>query len=246
MTPAKARIRLEWARACGASINLGSPSSPRPPSYVYATGLTSTNNIHMPAVTVPFGDTRSYHELSATYTGSSLTVYRNGGVMGSSSLSTSGPWTLAAIGAWYSTYYMIGEVAEVILYDRALTQAERAAVDSYLQVKYFRPCGNGICDGMENASTCPIECPLCGDGICSSDEAPWTCPADCGYYGDGVCDPVYESAPQCPDDCGYCGDGFCDFNTENSWTCPTDCNNCIQTACLPLTESVAMCPIACP
>jgi hypothetical protein len=38
-----ARLRLEWARACGAKISVISPTNPAPPAQVFLTGLTSTN-----------------------------------------------------------------------------------------------------------------------------------------------------------------------------------------------------------
>ena len=38
-----ARLRLEWARACGAKVNVQSPVAPVPPALAYNTGLTSSN-----------------------------------------------------------------------------------------------------------------------------------------------------------------------------------------------------------
>src|SRR6185369_13171506 len=43
LNPARARLRLEWARACGTTVNLVSPTSPRPPAFAYQNGLTSVN-----------------------------------------------------------------------------------------------------------------------------------------------------------------------------------------------------------
>jgi hypothetical protein len=43
MTPANTRLRLEWARACGARINVVSPTNPTPPAIAFETGLTSAN-----------------------------------------------------------------------------------------------------------------------------------------------------------------------------------------------------------
>ena len=40
---ATAKLRLEWARACGTRINVRSPVIPVPPAQVVATGLTSAN-----------------------------------------------------------------------------------------------------------------------------------------------------------------------------------------------------------
>src|SRR5512144_255679 len=38
LTPAAARLRLEWARACGAKINVVSPTAPVFPAEAYLTG----------------------------------------------------------------------------------------------------------------------------------------------------------------------------------------------------------------
>ncbi len=43
--PATARLRLEWARACGDRINVISPTSPVAPAQSYLTGVTSSNGI---------------------------------------------------------------------------------------------------------------------------------------------------------------------------------------------------------
>jgi hypothetical protein len=43
LDPATARLRLEWARACGVSVNLVSPAAPTPPALAYLTGLVSAN-----------------------------------------------------------------------------------------------------------------------------------------------------------------------------------------------------------
>jgi len=40
---AVARLRLEWARACGTKVNVISPTAPTPPALSYDTGLTSSN-----------------------------------------------------------------------------------------------------------------------------------------------------------------------------------------------------------
>jgi len=87
-------------------------------------------------ITSPTGNTFAYHALSARYDGSTMTFYYNGNAESSSNFSTSSPWTIASVGSWYSTYYMQGDLAEVIIYDRALSESERASVNSYLQSKY--------------------------------------------------------------------------------------------------------------
>jgi hypothetical protein len=45
--PATARLRLEWARACGDRINVKSPTSPIAPAQSFLNGLTSSNGFPM-------------------------------------------------------------------------------------------------------------------------------------------------------------------------------------------------------
>lgn len=92
---------------------------------------------NMPIITSSIGNTRAYHALSARYNGSVMNVYRDGNTVSSHSFTTTGPWTLASVGSWLSSYYMQGDLAEVILYDRALSETERASVNEYLRSKYF-------------------------------------------------------------------------------------------------------------
>ncbi len=41
-------------------------------------------------------------------------------------------------------------------------------------------CGDGVCNGKENAGSCSEDClAQCRDGYCTHDESAWTCPADC-------------------------------------------------------------------
>lgn len=72
-------------------------------------------------------------------------------------------------------------------------------------------CGDGICDYDE--WNCPQDCnpEYCGDGICNGVDDCSTCPDDCGacpppYCGDGVCNGG-ESCSSCSGDCGFCPDG---------------------------------------
>jgi hypothetical protein len=46
---------------------------------------------------------------------------------------------VAQIGAWYSQYFMIGDLAELVIYDRALSAGELAETNSYLRAKYALP-----------------------------------------------------------------------------------------------------------
>jgi hypothetical protein len=89
--------------------------------------------------TSAIGNTRVYHALSARYDGATMTFYRDGSATSSSSFSTSSPWTIASVGSWYSTNFMTGDLAEVIIYDRALSESERSSVNTYLRSKYGLP-----------------------------------------------------------------------------------------------------------
>ncbi|MGK7932644.1 MAG: LamG-like jellyroll fold domain-containing protein [Microcystaceae cyanobacterium] len=97
--------------------------------------FVGTSN-RFPITTSPIGDTRIYHILSAHYDGSTMTVYRDGVPVSTHEFSTNGPWVLGQIGAWYSRYFMIGELAEIMVYDVVLTEKELTSVTSYLQDKY--------------------------------------------------------------------------------------------------------------
>jgi hypothetical protein len=93
-------------------------------------------DINMPIIRSPIGDTRTYHALSARYDGATMTVYRDGNVTSSHGFSTTGPWTIASVGSYYSGTFMVGDLGEVIIYDRALTESERLSVNGYLRSKY--------------------------------------------------------------------------------------------------------------
>jgi Concanavalin A-like lectin/glucanases superfamily len=92
---------------------------------------------NLPIITSSLGNTRIYHALSASYNGAVMNVYRDGNAVSSHPFTTTGPWTLASVGSWYSSYYMQGDLAEVVIYDRALSESERASVNAYLRSKYF-------------------------------------------------------------------------------------------------------------
>lgn len=91
---------------------------------------------NLPTTTSTIGNTRIYHELSVRYDGSVMRVYRNGILISSHSFTTSGPWTLAQVAAYYSSSFMIGDLAEVLVYGTALSDADRGRTDSYLKTKY--------------------------------------------------------------------------------------------------------------
>jgi Concanavalin A-like lectin/glucanases superfamily len=94
---------------------------------------------NMPIITSSIGDTRAYHALSARYDGATMTVYRDGNATSSHAFSTSGPWILASVGSYYSSNFMVGDLGEVIIYNRVLTESERLSVNGYLRSKYGLP-----------------------------------------------------------------------------------------------------------
>jgi hypothetical protein len=94
---------------------------------------------NMPHITSSIGNTRVFHLLSARYDGSKMSVYRDGSFVSSHIFATSGPWTLAQVGAWYSTYFMEGDLAEVLVYEQALPDSDRTSAEYYLKTKYALP-----------------------------------------------------------------------------------------------------------
>jgi hypothetical protein len=94
---------------------------------------------NLPIITSTIGNTRVYHALSARYNGSSMSVYRDGNLVSTSSFTTSGTWDLYQIGAWYSQYYMKGEIAEILFYNSALSEGDRTSANAYLRSKYALP-----------------------------------------------------------------------------------------------------------
>lgn len=94
---------------------------------------------NLPVITSTIGNTRVYHALSARYDGSQMRVYRDGNLVSTHSFVTSGPWSLNQIGAYYSSYFMVGDVAEILFYNSALSDTDRTSVNSYLKTKYALP-----------------------------------------------------------------------------------------------------------
>jgi len=262
LNPARARLRLEWARACGTTVNVASPTSPRPPAFAYLNGLTSANGgipLWEYIETDDFWGKNSYSGVDAAvnqiFTESQ---WRTGPYTATIDAAGFQKWTeastLALTRPVYPTFGNNLDITAAVqlfpnpnyalhdcrLYtDRAATHvADTSATGFY--VNGFCPsndiaCGNGVCDSTENSSTCPEDCPPCGDGFCSFDEDVWSCPNDCGFCGDGVCSAT-EDPWACPNDCGFCGDGVCS-SLETFKTCPSDCGfvECLVFPCqLPL------------
>lgn len=104
--------------------------------------LTFGGSNGMPVVYSSVGNTRDPHLLVLRYDGANLQVTRDGVLKNTSAFVTSGPWLLGKIGSWFSSCgscFLKGDIAEIIIYDRALTDIERASVDGYLRGKYELP-----------------------------------------------------------------------------------------------------------
>jgi hypothetical protein len=94
---------------------------------------------NMPIITPTIGNTRVYHVLSARYNGSAMGVYRDGNLVSTHSFTTTGPWSLAQVGGWFSRYFMVGDLAEVLVYDTALSDSNHDSTNDYLRTKYALP-----------------------------------------------------------------------------------------------------------
>ncbi|MCK6508655.1 matrixin family metalloprotease [Myxococcota bacterium] len=94
-------------------------------------------------------------------------------------------------------------------------------------------CGNGSCDGNEDCSSCPKDCPCpsgqqcqggicitpstCGNGACDASENCATCAQDCACPPTQIC-----NAGKCEENKPQCGNGICD-NNETCDACKADC-----------------------
>jgi hypothetical protein len=97
----------------------------------------ASNNL--PTITSSIGNTRVYHALSVRYNGSTMQVYRDGNLISTHTFTTTGPWTLGQIGAWYSSHFMVGDLAEVLIYSSSLSESDRLSTNNYLKGKYALP-----------------------------------------------------------------------------------------------------------
>lgn len=68
LDPDQARARLEWARACGARMNVVSPTTPRPPASAEPTGMYDVNGVELVEYyeTDDFWGRNSYSGVDAT------------------------------------------------------------------------------------------------------------------------------------------------------------------------------------
>ena len=233
--PARARLRLEWARACGTTVNLVSPTAPQAPAFAYQNGLFSANDgspLWEYIETDDFWGKNSYSGVDAAVNQIfTENQWRTGPYTATTDAAGFQKWTESdTLALARPTYPTFGDNLDInaatplypnpnyalhdckLYTDRAATQiADTSATGFYVNgfcTSNDVPCGNGVCDSTENASTCPEDCPPCGDGICSFNEDAWSCPTDCGF----------------------CGDGICSFN-EDAWSCPTDCGDGSSCSC---------------
>lgn len=102
-------------------------------------------------------------------------------------------------------------------------------------------CGDGLCDPDENL-WCPQDCEstFCGDWVCNGLEDCSSCPGDCGscapiVCSNGLCE-AGETCSNCAADCGscpanpVCGNTLCETG-ESCSSCAGDCGACPEPAC---------------
>ncbi|GHJ43702.1 peptidase M4 [Catellatospora sp. TT07R-123] len=89
--------------------------------------------------TSTIGNTRVFHDLVIRYDGSTLKVYRDGTLYSSTAVAASGGWSINQIGAYYSSSFMLGDLAELLVYPSALSDTDRTTNQNYLKSKYALP-----------------------------------------------------------------------------------------------------------
>ncbi len=99
--------------------------------------LGTSNNLQ--EITSTIGNTRVYHTLEVVCDGITAEVYRDNDRDDLQDVATSGPFTLASVGSWFSSFFLQGDLAEVMIYDGALSDLDRFAVRGYLSAKYALP-----------------------------------------------------------------------------------------------------------
>ncbi|MFE8600908.1 LamG-like jellyroll fold domain-containing protein [Archangium violaceum] len=85
------------------------------------------------------GNNRAYHTLAVRYDGSAWNVFRDGVLKSTHASTSSATWDLYQVGAWFGQYFLEGDIAEIIAYDRALSDSELGTVSSYLRGRYALP-----------------------------------------------------------------------------------------------------------
>lgn len=100
--------------------------------------IVGTSN-NLQAITSTIGNTRVYHTLEVSSDGALLLVHRDTARFDMQDIATSGAFTLASVGSWYSSFFLQGDLAEVLVYDHVLSDLDRFLVHEYLSVKYALP-----------------------------------------------------------------------------------------------------------
>jgi hypothetical protein len=91
-------------------------------------------------LTTPIGNTRVYHSLAIRFDGTIMEVYRDGAQVNSAPFVIGDlPWEVNQIGAYYNGPFLVGDVAEIFIFDSALPSSEVAAIHGYLRGKYQLP-----------------------------------------------------------------------------------------------------------
>lgn len=80
--------------------------------------------------------TTTYQLLTVVLSNSQLQVFQNGQEQASVSVSANGSWNFGQIGARCSSERLEGHIAEIMVYGRTLSDAERQEVEAYLTGRY--------------------------------------------------------------------------------------------------------------
>lgn len=88
-------------------------------------------------ITSTIGNNQVHHSLTIRYDGVTWEVWRDGVLASSTPEGRTGPLVLGRLGSWFGGQFgLVGEIAEVMVYDVALDAGERVAVEAYLRGKY--------------------------------------------------------------------------------------------------------------
>jgi hypothetical protein len=204
LSAAKAKLRLEWARACGAKINVVSPAAPIFPAMAYLIGINDTAGIPLWEYIEndDFWGRNSYSGDSGAGINQIFTQsqWRTGPYTATTAAGGFQKWTESStLALTRPTYPIFGNSSDInfatplfpnpnysLLDCNFYTNAAGTVLANVSTTGFYvnaycdsNICGDGVCSSNENASTCGLDCRVCGDGICSIGETS-TCPSDCG------------------------------------------------------------------
>lgn len=161
--------------------------------------------------------------------------------------------TTAELGAWQKTVVLTINVSSTPLWIESYHDAP--IYDSL--AAQTTVCGDWVCNGSEDSSSCPADCgPVgyCGDSVCNNSETLCSCANDCGSTtcgdgccgGDEACDTCEADCGACPGGCeGYEYDGYCWFEgAVQNETCDTICAANSMTCSSDSWNDDASCTIA--